>query len=92
MLSHLVLLLPIPLPLIEFLEFFFSVFLTTLFLSSSQYSKLSKKGICGQGRGSFVWEKRRDKKSNRDSEKQDFPDLSFQILFSFFRNESVWII
>lgn len=38
------------------------------------------------GRRSFVW-KQRDKKSNRDSEKQDFPDLSFQILFYFFRNQ-----
>lgn len=66
---------------------FFSVSLTTQFLSSSQYSQRSKEGICGQGRGSFVWKKQRDKKSNKDSEKQDFPDLSFQILLSFFRNQ-----
>lgn len=47
----------------------------------------ARKEYGGKGRGSFVWKKQRDKKSNRDWEKQDFPDLSFQILFSFFKNQ-----
>lgn len=38
-----------------------------------------------QGRGSCLWKEQRDKKRNRSSEKQDFPDLSFRSCFHFLK-------